>query len=124
MPIIRCTSKLLAAIDDEPVEPGVPTTWGVGDWYAQIFTVDRRNCLLFIHEPTLFVCLAADVVKADYRHLAPFFRDLVAQALRQEGFDDKTVTLILGLHANLAVGRTQDRSAVGSLNNRVTDAKP
>ena len=38
-------------------------------------------------------------------------------------FFDPAVALILGLHTDLAVGRTQNRSAVGSLNNRVTHAK-
>ena len=72
MPFLRCTSKLLADIDDlpsmeSPVSP-------LGDWYGHLFTIDRRKCLMFINEPTLFVCPIFDVVKADYRDIAPLFR--------------------------------------------------
>ncbi len=37
--------------------------------------------------------------------------------------DDSPVAMVLNLTGDLAVGRTQDRSTVGCLNNRVSDAK-
>ena len=121
MPVVRCTSKLLADIDDPPVATVAPSE--IGDWYSNIFTVERRKGILFINEQTLFVCLAIGVVKSDYRRIVPFFLDLLGQTLRKEGFSEEEAAWVLGRHENLAVGRTHDRSVLGSLNNRITDAK-
>jgi hypothetical protein len=122
MPIIRCTTKLLAAIGDSPA-PELGSRSSTGDWYGHIFSLERRKCILFIHEPTLFVCLALDVTKAAYRHIAPFFLSLIDRTLRHEGFGEEERTWLLSQHRDLAVGRTQNRSTLGSLNNRVTDTK-
>ncbi len=121
MPFLRCTSKLLADIDSKPLAEASPSP--LGDWYGHLFTVDRRKCLMFISEPTLFVCPILDVVKADYRDIAPLFRKGLAWALREMGFPEGDVAWIMGLHENVAIGRTVNRSTVASLNNRITDAK-
>lgn len=85
MLVIHCTSKLLADIDDPPVVAAVEPS-PIGDWCGHIFTVERRKCILFINERTLFVCLAIGVVKSDYRWIAQFFLDLLERSLAQEGF--------------------------------------
>lgn len=121
MPVIRCTSRLLADIDDSPV--AAVASSAIGDWYSNIFTVERRKGILFINEQTLFVCLAIGVVKSDYRRIIPFFLDLLGRTLRHEGFSEDKAAWVLGQHENVAVGRTHARSTLGSLNNRITDAK-
>lgn len=123
MPLIRCTSKLLSELDDAPVDTSRSGTSAIGDWYAQIFTANRRKCVIFLHEPTLFVCLAIGVVKSDYRKIGQFFRNALAQTLQSEQFSEEEAALVLGLHADLGVGKGHDRSVLGSLNNRVSDAK-
>ncbi|MFH1921759.1 MAG: hypothetical protein ABIP48_17990, partial [Planctomycetota bacterium] len=124
MPVIRCTSKLLADIDDPPLpDSSTPTRSPIGDWYGHIFTVDRRKCVLFINEPTLFVCPAFGVVKSDYRRIVPFFLDVLTWTLRNMLFPDNEVAWLLDHHTDLTIGRTVNRSTVGSMNNRIADAK-
>jgi len=124
MPVIRCTSKLLAEIDDLPmVDSDAVASSPIGDWYGHIFTAERRKGILFINEPTLFVCLAIGITKPDYRRIVPSFLDLLRRTLRQEGFDEDDAGWVLGLHKDMAVGRAQDRSTIASLNNRVSNAK-
>jgi hypothetical protein len=122
VPVIRCTSKLLADIDDPPSASAVAPSV-IGDWCGHIFTVERRKCILFINERTLFVCLAISVVKSDYRRIVPFFLDLLGWTLRQEGFSDEESAWVLSQHRRMVVDRTHDRSVLGSLNNRITDTK-
>ena len=123
-PVIRCTTKLRAAIDDSPIATrALGPQSSTGDWYGHVFSLERRKCIVFIHEPTLFVCLALDVTKAAYRHIAPFFLDLLDRTLRHEAFSEKERTWLLSQHRDLPVGRTQNRSTLGSLNNRVADTK-
>jgi len=124
MPVIRCTSKLLADVDDPPLaDSTVVALSPIGDWYCHIFTVERRKGILFINEPTLFVCLAIGVTKSDYQRIIPFFLDLLGRTLHQEGFSEKEAAWVLGLHNDVAVDRTHDRSTIASLNNRIRDAK-
>ena len=78
---------------------------------------------MFINEPTLFVCPIFDVVKADYRDIAPLFRKVLAWALRETMFPEGDVAWIMGLHEELAIGPTVNRSTVASLNNRIANAK-
>ena len=123
MPVLRLTAKLLAEIDDEPSPDNTATPSALGDWYGHVFSVERRKCVMFINEPTLFVCPALGVVKADYRQIIPFFIGVLAQALRTMSFSEREMNWILAKHVDVALGRATNRSTLGSLNNRVTDAK-
>ena len=124
MPVIRCTSKLLADIDDPPVaDSTVIAPSPTGDWYGHIFTVERRKGILFINEPTLFVCLAIGITKLDYRRIAPFFFDLLAERFTKRDSMRLEPAWILGLHKNMAIGRTLNRSTIASLNNRIGDTR-
>jgi hypothetical protein len=123
MPLIRCTAKLLKELGEKSFEePDASLSSPTGDWYAHIFFIERRKCIIFLHEPTLFVCLAIDVVKAQYRDITSFFVDLSARTLRREGFVGD-MAAILGLRTDLPIGRATNRSTVSSLNNRVTRTK-
>lgn len=123
MPILRCTSKLLKDIDDPPSVDSAPSSSPLGDWYGHLFTVERRKCVVFINEPTLFVCIACNLRKADYHAIKPFFIKLLTQTLFTVIHSSKHVEWILAVHAELSIGKTCSRSTLGSLNNRVSDAK-
>ena len=120
MPTIRCTAKLLRELD---ISQYVDSISPIGDWYANIFTIERQKCLAVINENTLFTCLALAVTKRDYRDLVRFFRNLLANTLGDEGFPQTPIEYVLDLHADLTIGKTQNRSAVASLNNRIADTK-
>jgi hypothetical protein len=121
MPFLRCTGKLLADINAEPQAEASPSP--LGDWYGHLFSMDRRKCLMFINEPTLFVCPVLDVGKAIYRDIVPLFRTVLAWALRITRFSEDDVAWIVGLHEDMAIGPTVNRSTVASLNNRISNAK-
>ena len=123
MPVLRLTSKLLAEIDDEPLPDSAAKPSALGDWYGHIFTVERRKCIMFINEPTLFVCPALGVTKSDYRKIILFFLGVLAHALRTTGFNEREINWILAGHKNISVGCATNRSMLGSLNSRVTDIR-
>jgi hypothetical protein len=123
MPVLRLTSKLLAEIDDSPSPDSPATPSPLGDWYAHVFTIERHKCIMFLNEPTLFVCPALGVVKADYRQIVPFFVSVLAQSLRTMDFSKVEIDWILGQHNDMTLGRATNRSTLGSLNNRVADTK-
>ncbi len=123
MPALRLTAKLLAEIDDRPSLDSAATPSPLGDWYGHVFTIERRKCIIFINEPTLFVCPVLGIVKADYLRIVPFFLGVLAQALRTMGFAKEETDWILGQHDEMTLGRATNRSTLGSLNNRIADAK-
>jgi uncharacterized protein DUF6933 len=123
MPVLRLTSKLFAEIDDEPSPDSAAAPSPFGDWYGHIFTVERRKCIMFLNEPTLFVCPALGVVKADYRRIVPFLFGVLKQALRTMRFSKKEIDWILGRRKDFAIGRATNLSTLGSLNNRVMDIR-
>ena len=123
MPVLRLTSMLLAEIHDQPSQDSAATPSPLGDWYGHVFTIERRKCVMFVNEPTLFVCPALGVVKADYRKIVPFFVSVLAQVLRTMGFSKAEINWILGQHSEMTLGRATSRSTLGSLNNRVADTK-
>ncbi len=123
MPILRLTSKLLSDIDDPPSPDNITTSSPLGDWYGHIFLIERKKCIVFINERTLFVSLACGVVKAEYRKIEPFFLQRLEVALRNEAFGQEQIDFILGLHKTVGIGKTQNRTIVGALNNRINDTK-
>jgi hypothetical protein len=123
MPVLHLTSKILAEIDDRPLPDSAATQSPLGDWYGHVFTIERRKCIVFINEPTLFVCPALGVVKSNYRQIMPFFVSVLAQALRTMSFSKAEVDWILGQHSEMTLGRATNRSTLGSLNNRIADAR-
>lgn len=124
MPMIRCTAKLLRKLGERPVAEAIAAAPSpLGDWYANFFTVERRGCIMFVNEKTLFPCVALQVTKAEYGDIRKLFRDLLRDALAIERFSEHDINFVLQLHTNLAIGKTQNRSTLGSLNNRISDAK-
>jgi hypothetical protein len=58
--LLRCTRGLLKLVGNRAgtlieAEPGID------DWYANVFVIERRKCLLLVHADALFSVLDADV---------------------------------------------------------------
>lgn len=82
--LLRCTSRLLKLMGSRAgvladVEPGRD------EWYANVFIVERRKCLLLVHADTLFPVLEADVRVAQLNDLGLYVATLVVDALASEG---------------------------------------
>lgn len=56
MRILYCTQKLLKELNVLPLsDPGeVSSSEGLGNWYANLLRIERRKCLLFTNEKTLY----------------------------------------------------------------------
>lgn len=109
---LRCTAKLLKFLRERP-HSDPPDTNGQ-DWYANLLWIDRRKCLLLIHELTLFPIFAPDIRKADLTPIEPFLVGQIAQALRAERLPPRTFGELETLEVTLA--KTRSRSVLGSMN--------
>ena len=73
--MLRCTSRLLKLLGGRSGGL-VDVAPGVDDWYANVFIVERRKCLLLIHTDTLFPVLDTDIRVAQLDDLGLYLATL------------------------------------------------
>ena len=114
--ILRCTKtvlQLIAASPDELVK-AEPTD---ADWYANLFSLNRRRWLPLAHAGTLFPVLAAGVHKVD---LLPIGRATI-RLIRQELAAEELPPDSLGQldPDSIRLAKTASRSVLGYMNEMV-----
>ena len=113
--IIHCTKKLatkLPSVSSEILSESSP----LGSWHANLYTIDRRNCVLFCHDATRYTLFLPGLRKPEFAELGRWFRDIFTASLAYMGVEDNYVR-----RAELALGpvafdTVTDRSVLGSLN--------
>lgn len=111
--ILRCTTRVLDLIGVRPhALADVPAT--DDDWYANLFWVERRKCLLLMHTGTLFPVLVVDVRKGDLRDLGTWVAQQIEAALASERLGPGTLGRLEP--ASLQLARTASRSMLGFMN--------
>lgn len=118
MVVLRCTLKLLKELrvkdNDLVQESGDPSL--LGDWYANILSIERRKCVLFTNAETLFTFVAVGLRRQAFDQIGDVFRNRLEESLREEGIPADRVDKVLMEHENLPLGKTESRSVLGSMN--------
>ncbi len=115
MQIIHCTKKLLNELGalGSKIPAGQPT--GVfGPWHANLIRIERRKCILFTNDRTLYSFLVPGVKKKDDIHDL-FFLNLNA-GLAAEGLKQGEILKALAEYNEIAIAPTSNRSVLGSMN--------
>jgi hypothetical protein len=117
MRIIHCTKKLLKEIDVPLVEPDkIPSNpEGLGNWYANLIGIDRRRCLLFTNEKTLYTFLIPKVSKGNLKNIENEFLTHLTYNLQSEGFGLEVVS-IQQEYKEIGFAKTSNKRVLGSLN--------
>lgn len=120
MPTFRCTKKLLdhLGVKPAPERDLLQRHTKLGDWYANIMTVDRRKVVLWTNEQTLFsfVMLKVRAKKPDL-FCAGFIRGLSMALAIIEGIPLYHIDAITQEHEGPVVfTKTKNRSVVASMN--------
>lgn len=113
--ILHCSKKLAAKLD--PVSP-VPLaeTNRLGSWHGQVFTVDRRQCVMFCHDATRFVLFMAGWRKAQFDVLgSKGFPQLFTAALATMGCPDGQIRKVELALWPVRYDTATDRSVQGSI---------
>ena len=108
----RCcgTTRLLELLRD-PVTEDLPAS--LEDWYANVFWVQRRKCLLVTYAGTLFSAFAPAVRAANLRPLGPFVAPLITHQLLAEGFPADALGPLDPAQATIV--KTADRQVLGCM---------
>lgn len=133
MIIIHATKKLLAKlpVDEQGLLPvahrfdnqqDTDKPSPLGSWHANLLTIQRRNCLLFIHDETRFPVFMPALTKSDVANLNFLFEDALMNTLIKCGANHQHMT-----HASMTLQSMQfdtvcNRSVQGTLNRVGQDA--
>lgn len=112
--IIHCTKKLASKLSEVSAGPLAEAN-PLGSWHANLYTIDRRNCILFCHDQTRFVLFMAGVKKEHFAKLDFWFQDLFANTLLKLGYDSDLIERTHPLLTPLRFDTACDRSVQGSM---------
>ena len=122
MSLIQCTQKLLKELKREPYqEKTMPSQ--LGDWHANLLYLERKKCVLFTQNETLYSFFVPGLKKNDFEHFEECFRQGLFRCLINEEFEQSQIEQILSGYAEIKIAKTSNRSVLGSMNDLVFQLK-
>jgi hypothetical protein len=91
-------------------------TEGLGNWYANLIRIDRKKCLLFTNEKTLYSFLIPNVKKATLKNIVDEFRVNVSFNLQSERFSLDVINKAMQEYSEIGFAKTASRQVLGSMN--------
>jgi hypothetical protein len=88
----------------------------LGNWHANLLCIERRNCVLFTNDQTLYSIFLPKLVKKDFQNLAAIFIKNLALNLENEACDQHVEGIITEYKGNIAFTKASNRSVLGSMN--------
>ncbi|MBI5847738.1 MAG: hypothetical protein HZB31_07300 [Nitrospirae bacterium] len=116
MTLIHCTAKLLKELGNPPLQnPDSPTPEGLGNWYANLLRIDRRKCILFTNEKTLYSFLITKVKKENLQNIFDEFLFNLNMNLQAEGFSLEVITKVMSEYTDMGFAKTASKTVLGAM---------
>lgn len=118
MRIIHCTQKLLKELGTPPIEnvDSTSSSEGLGNWYANLIRIERRKCLLFTSEKTLYTFLIPSVLKANIKNLQSEFLNHLILNLKYEEFGLDIINHVREEYQEIGFAKTASKTVLGFMN--------
>ena len=118
MQLIRCTAKLRRemGVKDSALFEGSAAELVLGPWHANLIHINRRKCVLFANDKTLFNFIAPDVSRPDIRELRQLFLSYLHPVLAGEGFSKPEREEIASEYDEVQIAKSASKSVLGSMN--------
>ena len=110
--LIHCTQKLLAEIPGGLIDPSESGE----SWHANLLRIDRRKCVLFTHDATLYSVFVPGLKKPEFEHLDDVFGQRLFKALLWDEFPQIQIERMLDACRTIRFARSNNRSVLGSMN--------
>lgn len=88
----------------------------LSNWHANLLTLQRRNCILLVHDETRFPLLLSCLTKPDFAALDYHFADALMNTLLKLGADEEQLQTAQDLLAPVCIDKAFDRSVQGNMN--------
>src|ERR1039457_3647256 len=107
MTLIHCTQKLLKELGNPPFAAYTPAvTGGLGNWYANLIRIDRKKCLLFTNEKTLYSFLIPNILKKNIKNIEEEFLINLNLNLQAEGFSLEIIKKVMQEYTEIGFAKT------------------
>ena len=110
--LIHCTQKLLAEIPERLIDPSASGE----SWHTNLLRFDRRKCVLFTHDLTVYSVFVPGLKKPDFEHLDVVFGERLFKALLWDEFSQTQIERMLEACRIVRFTRSSNRSVLGSMN--------
>ena len=112
---ICCTQKLLKelAVDLDTDKKSVNIEHR---WHANVFTIERRKCVLAVHDQTLFSVFMPGFKKAQFKQFTHIFGQSVFKQLLNFNFNQQSIETMLSRLSESNFDKSRNRSVMGSMN--------
>jgi len=116
MRLIHCTAKLLKELGNQPLQKSdtEPNT-GLGNWYANLLRIDRRKCILFTNEKTLYSFLIPKVKKENLKNIEEEFLLNLNMNLHAEGFPLEAISKVMAEYMDMGFAKTASKTVLGAM---------
>lgn len=122
MQVIHCTKKLLIELGALGSKmPPEPSAGFLGPWHANLIRIERKKCILFTNDRTLYSFLVPGYKKKDDVH--DLFLLNLNSSLAAEGFGQGDILKALDEYREIAIAPTTNRSVLGSMNDLVNQVE-
>lgn len=115
MAILRCTQKLLSELKLKPSD-SMQQPSELSSWHANLLRIDRRKCVLFTHDTTLYSFFVPGLKKPDFKNIREVFRQNLFKSLMAENLSQKHIEIFLDDIRKIEIYKTNNRSVLGSMN--------
>jgi hypothetical protein len=116
MRLIHCTQKLLKELGSPPLQsPDTSPNTGLGNWYANLLRIDRRKCILFTNEKTLYSFLMPKVKKENLMNIINEFLFNLNINLQAEGFPLEVINRVLSEYTDMGFAKTASKTVLGAM---------
>lgn len=133
---IHCTKKLLAklSVDEQGYFALSPkrdflsqkesqTPSPLSGWHANLLTMQRRNCVLLVHDTTRFPLFLPALTKPDLARLDDWFGDALMNTLLKCGANEQQMERAWSAVERLQIDTQCERSVQGTLNQAGQDTE-
>lgn len=90
-------------------------------WHGNLITLQRRNCVLLVHDTTRFPLFMKGLVKADFANFAWHFADILMNTLLKLGANQQQLDAAAALLAPCQFDSVCNRSVQGTMNRMAGD---
>ncbi|WP_206841597.1 DUF6933 domain-containing protein [Marinobacterium iners] len=93
----------------------------LGDWHANITTIQRRQCLVFTHDQTRFSLALIGMTQKEIKELTFWFSDMLANTMLKQGYPVELMERAVSSFSELSFDTQCSRSVQGTLRNMIWD---
>lgn len=93
----------------------------LGDWHANITTIQRRQCIVFTHDTTRFTLALTGITLKEIKDLKWWFSDMLGNTMLKMGYPEALIQKALDAIGELHFDTDCSRSVQGTLRLMIGD---